>query len=259
MPGLEAVGVSQGFSRGRRGATKRWVQVLSGASFDVQRGEVVAIVGSRLSGKTTLLSCVAGQKTPEAGSVVLGRVELSRLSERKRAKLRQDGLVWVNRAGMSQKLQVTKIVGWPLVTRRCGCRETERRAAEMLERVGAAHCARQRWDDLSRWEQVLVGLAQGFALRQPLMVVFDDLLDALGEPWTRQASELLRSLVEDAVRSCGVVMSVSDKDSSLYADRVWVLENGSLIPTAGHRDRHAEVVPLRPGQESGGSRRVGWS
>jgi ABC-type cobalamin/Fe3+-siderophores transport system ATPase subunit len=129
----------------------------------------------------------------------------------------------------------------------------------MLGRVGAAHCARQRWDDLSRWEQVLVGLAQGFALRRPLVVVIDDLLDALGEPWTRQASDLLRSLVEDADRSCGVVMSVSDRDSALYADRVWALENGSLIPTAGHRNEHAEVVPLRPGQERRGSRRVGWS
>jgi ABC-type lipoprotein export system ATPase subunit len=250
--------VSHGFSRGRRGA-KRWVQAFENASFDVQRGEVVAIVGSRLSGKTTLLSCMAGQRVPEAGSVMLGDVELSRLSERKRAKLRQDGLVWVNRAGMSQKLQVTKIVGWPLVTRRCGCRDTEQRAAEMLERVGAAHCARQRWDDLSRWEQVLVGLAQGFALRAPLTVVIDDLLDALGEPWTRQASDLLRSLIEDADRSCGIVMSVSDRDSALYADRVWALENGSLIPTAGHRNEHAEVVPLRTGRESRESRRVSWS
>jgi hypothetical protein len=84
-------------------------------------------------------------------------------------------------------------------------------------------------------------------------------LDALGESSTRQASDLLRSLIEETDRSCGVVTSVSNKESSLYADRVWALENGTLIPTAGHRDTHAEVVPLRPGGESGGSRRVGWS
>lgn len=259
MPSLEAVGVCHGFSLGKRRSPKGWVQVLNDASCDVQQGEVVAIVGGRLSGKTTLLMCMAGQKVPGKGSIVLGDVELNRLSRRKRGKLRQkQGLVWVNRAGMSQKLQVTKIVGWPLVTRHRGRRETEQRAAEMLERVGAAHCARQRWDDLSRYEQVLVGLAQGFALKHPAIVVIDDLLDALGEPWTRQASDLLRSLIEDADRSCGVVMSVSDRASSLFAERVWALEKGRLIPTTGHRPR-AEVVPLRPGRESGGSRRVGWS
>lgn len=257
MPGLQVVGVSHGFSRGRRGATKRWAQVLSDVSFDVQRGEVVAIVGGRLSGKSTLLSFAAAQKVPEAGRVILGDVDVTKLSERRRAKLRQDGLVWVNRVGMSQKLQVMKIVGWPLVTRRCGRREAERRAAEMLERVGASDCARQRWDDLSRWEQMLVGLAQSFALKQPQLLVIDDLMDALGEPWTMQASDLLRSLIQDTDHSCGIVMAVSDGDSALYADRVWSLENCTLIPTAGHR--RATVVPLRPGRESAGSRHAVWS
>ena len=257
MPALEAAGVCQGFALGKRGAT-RWVQVLNDASFDVQRGEIVAITGSRLSGKTALLKIAAGRSVAEAGSILIGDVELRTTSKRKRAKVRKDGLIWVSRVGMSQKLHVSKMVGWPLVTRHRGRREAERRAVEMLERVGAAHCARQRWDDLPRFDQVLVGLAQGFALKHPSMVVIDDLLDALGEPWTQQASDLLRSLIAEADRSCGVLMSVSDRESSMYADRVWALEGGTLVPTAGHRP-HGEVVPLRPGHESGGSRRVGWS
>ncbi len=246
---LEVVGVSQGFSRGR---AKRWVQVLSGVSFDVERGEVVGIVGGRLSGKTTLLRIAAGLKAPEDGNVQFGGLELTGLSGRKRARLRAQGLVWVNRAGMSQKLQVAKIVGWPLATRRQGRRETERRAGEMLDRVGASQLARQRWDDLSRWEQVLVGYAQGFVYAEPRIVVIDDLLDGLGEPWTREASDLLRSLIQDAGGSCGVAMSVSDRDSALYADRVWSLEQGGrLIPTAGHHDTNADILPFpRPRAEA---------
>jgi putative ABC transport system ATP-binding protein len=236
------------------------VQVLNDASFDVERGEVVAIAGGRLSGKTTLLYFAAAHRVPERGSIVLGGVDLSGLSKRRLAKLRRkDGLVWVDRTGMSQKLHVIKMVGWPLVARNRGRREAERRAAGMLERVGAAHCARQRWDDLPRWEQVLVGLAQGFALERPKMVVIDDLLDVLGEPWTRKASDLLRALIEETDRSCGVVTSVSDRDSSLYANRVWALEKGTLIPTAGHRRASAEVVALRRGNGSGGTRRAGRS
>jgi ABC-type lipoprotein export system ATPase subunit len=258
VSGLRVVGLLQGFSRGR-GANKHWLQLLSDVSFDVRRGEVVAVVGRPLSGKTTLLNFAAGLGVPEAGSVILGDVELNTLSRRKRAMLRRAGVIWVNRVGMSQKLQVAKMVGWPLVTRRQGRRETERRANEMLERVGAAHCAQQRWDDLSHWEQLLAGLAQGFALSEPRIVVVDDLFDGLGEPRTRQAFDLVRSLIQEANCSCGVLTSVTDTESSLYADRVWSLENASLIPTAGHREGHAEVVPLRPDHESGGSRRVGWS
>ncbi len=242
MSGLVVAGVSQGFLRG---PSKRWVQVLNDVSFGVERGEVVGIVGGRLSGKTTLLEIGAGLRVPERGSVQLGDLELTGLPERRRASLRGGEIMWLNRAGMSQKLAVSKIVGWPLAKHR-GRRATERRAAEMLERVGAAHCARKHWDDLSRWEQVLVGFAQGF-VGEPRIIVIDDLLDALGTPWTEEASDLLRSLIEEAGRSCGVLMSASDRDSVVLADRVWSLEqNGKLIPTTGHRGSNADVLPFRP-------------
>jgi len=235
-----------GLSRGRGG---RWLQVLNGVSFDVQLGEVVGIVGARLSGKTTLLRIAAGLAAPEAGSVRLGSLELTDLSERKRAELRGGRLRWVCRAGMAQSLVAAKVVGWPLVQDR-GRRETERRAAQMLERVGAASCAGQRWDDLSPWEQVLVGLARGF-VGEPEIIVIDDLLDALGSPRTEEASDLLRSLIEEAGRRCAVLMSASDRDSVVLADRVWSLEQGGkLIPTAGHSRPNADILPF-PGSVRG--------
>lgn len=72
MGGLMVVGVSQGFSRGRG---KRWVRVLNDVSFEVQLGEVVGIVGGRLSGKTTLLRIAAWLRVPEESSVRLGNIE----------------------------------------------------------------------------------------------------------------------------------------------------------------------------------------
>jgi predicted ABC-type transport system involved in lysophospholipase L1 biosynthesis ATPase subunit len=239
-PVLVLSGVSQGFSRGK---SKRWLQVLSDAALKVEAGEVVAVIGGRLAGKTTLLGAAAGLARPEHGSVLVGEVELADLSERKRGELRGREIVWLDTVGMSEKVRVLKIVGWSVGD--CpGRGERERRAAEMLERVGASDCAELRWGDLSRWEQVLVGYAQAFA-GQPRLVVIDDLLDGLGER-TKEASDLLRSLIEDAGRSCGVLMSASDRDSALYADRVWVLEGGRLIPTAGHRDSKGDVLAFRP-------------
>lgn len=251
MAALVVVGVSQGFWRGRS-----WVPSLSGVSFEVGRGDVVGIVGGRLSGKTTLLKIAAGIKVPEGGGVRLDGRELTGLSERERARLRGREIVWLNRAGMSQKLEVSKIVGWPLALNR-GRRETERRAAEMLERVGARECARQRWGDLSQWQQVLVGYAQGFAAT-PRIVVIDDLLDALGSRGTEEASNLLRSLIAEAESRCGVLMSASDRDSAVFADRVWSLGGGKLTPTTGYRDSDADVLPFRHREEGGRSRCVGF-
>lgn len=238
-PVLVLSGVSQGFSHGGGD----WLQVLSNAGLNVEAGEVVAVIGARLSGKTTLLSAAAGLIVPEHGSVRLGEVELTGLSERDRGKLRGHEIVWLNTVGMSKKARVLKMVAWSAGDCEGGA-ERELRAVEMLERVGAADCAQLYWGDLSRWQHVLVGYAQAFAGQRQIIVV-DDLLDGLGER-TQEASDLLRSLIEDAGRGCGVLMSASDRDSALYADRVWVLEGGRLIPTAGHRDSHADVLAFRP-------------
>jgi putative ABC transport system ATP-binding protein len=236
---LVVAGVCQGSLGGGS-----WVPLLSDVSFDVERGEIVAIVGGRLSGKTTLLKIAAGIATPEAGHVRLGERELTGLSERERIRLRGRELVWLNRAGMEQRLEVAKIVGWPLAVHR-GRRETEHRAGQMLERVGALDCAHKRWADLSPWQQLLVGFAQAFA-GNPEIVVIDDLLDALGSPATKTASNLLRSLIAEADPRCGVLMSASDRDSAVFADRVWSLERGGkLTPTSGHHNTHADILPLR--------------
>ncbi len=256
MAVLVVAGVSQGLER-----RKGWVPLLSDASFEVEWGEVVGIVGGRWSGKTTLLSIAAGIEVPEGGSVRLGKIELTRLSERKRLRLRGCEIVWLNRAGMAQPLTVAKIVGWRLALGGRGRRDTERRAMEMLERVGARDCARERWRDLSPWQQVLVGFAQAFA-GNPQVVVIDDLLDALGSPATGEASDLLRSLIAEAEPRCGVLMSASNADSAMFADRVWSIgRDGKLTPTTGHRarDAHAHVLPFPSTRTSGGSRDVGSS
>jgi putative ABC transport system ATP-binding protein len=236
----------------------RSVALLSDVSLDVERGEVVAVVGGRLSGKTSLLAIAAGVALPERGSVRLGGRELTGLSSGERARLRgrDREVVWLNRVGMAQRLKVSKMVGWPVLFG--GGREAARRVGQMLERVGALDCAEKRWADLSPWEQLLVGLARAF-VADPKLVVVDDLLDALGPPATTEASRLLRSLIAESESRCGVLMSVSGRDSAIYADRAWSLgSGGKLTPTSGHHDSEADIIPLRPQRgESGGSRRVG--
>jgi putative ABC transport system ATP-binding protein len=236
---LVVEGVGLGRSRGAG-----WLPVLSDVSFDVERGEVVAIVGGRRAGKTTLLEIAAGIAMPERGSVLLGERELAGMRESKRVHLRGREVVWLDRLGMAQPFRVAKIVGFPVSLARGG-REAERRAVLMLERVGALDLARKRWAQLSPWEQVLVGLARGF-VASPDLVVVDDLLDGLGSDGTTQASRLARSLIAESASRPGLLMSVSDRDSAVLADRVWSLGDGKLTPTFGHKRSQADVLPLRP-------------
>jgi len=253
-------GVCKGYWRGGL-----WSDVLKEVSVGVGRGEVVAVIGPRLGGKTTLLQIAAGMETPDSGRVLLGGRELSSRGEGSRAwrawwaarrervgvPLLGRDVVWVSRDGPHQDLEVAKYVGWPLAVHDRGHRDARMMAARALERVGARECMGRCWGELSNWQRVLVGLARGFA-GSPQLVVIDDLLDALGSHDTETASDLLRSLVEESEPRCGVLMSAGYFDSAVViAEEVWALTpRGALVRRSGRRastdddDRDDVVVPF---------------
>jgi predicted ABC-type transport system involved in lysophospholipase L1 biosynthesis ATPase subunit len=239
----------------RRGHGRGRLRVLVGVSLEVRRGEVVAVVGSRAEGKTTLLEVAAGILPPDDGQVWLGDVELTGLSEEDRAELLGRDIRWVHREGTGVQFDVIDYVGLPLAVGR-GCKEAEKLALEALEHVGAANCAGLRWQDLSNWEQVLVSLARGI-VGEPRLLVIDDVMDGLGMRRTRQAGELLCSLVQEL--GCGVLMSASDLEATLIADRVLYFERGALKILSDHNPHDAEVLDFPGGARLGGVSRAARS
>jgi putative ABC transport system ATP-binding protein len=251
---LSVDGVWKGYSRGGQ-----WSGVLADVSFGVGAGEIAAVVGSRLKGKTTTLRVAAGMERPDRGSVSLEGQKLAELGDRTSSRLLGHEIVWIDRDGPELGLEVSRFVGWPLALHGRGRRDAERLAAQALERVGARDCLGRCWGDLSNRQRVLVGLARAFA-GSPRVVVIDDLLDALGSRATEEVSDLLRALVEESEPRCAVLMSVSDVDSAMFADHVWSLtRKGALKALAGHGGGDAEVIPFPEHAHSKGSQVLGSS
>jgi ABC-type lipoprotein export system ATPase subunit len=207
----------------RRG--ERRLRVLADVSLTVAVGEIVAVVGSRYEGKSTLLKIAAGLEQPDAGEVLFGGRELGSMRMSERERLLRHGIAWVHREGTGLEFEVLDYVGLPLRMGRRRSRDVQERAMAALERAGVQHVARRRWDELSNWERVLVAFARGIACEPRLMIV-DDVIDGLGMSKTREAGDLLCSLVQDL--GCGVLMSVSDPEAALAADRVWSFDRGAL-------------------------------
>jgi ABC-type lipoprotein export system ATPase subunit len=254
--------VCKGFSRGGE-----WTKVLKNVSLTVGSGEVVAIIGRRLGGKTTLLKIAAGMERPDEGSVSLGSQCLAELRERSRNRLLGHEIVWIDRRGPALDVEVSKFVGWPLALHGCGRQHAERMAAEALERVAALDCVGRHWREISDWQRVLVGLARAF-VGSPRIVIIDDLLDALGSKDSKAASDLLRSLVEESEPRCGALISVSDIESAtdILPDRALSLtRKGTLKPlsgrsmpdTDGDGGGDADVIPFPNTPSDQWSRGVG--
>jgi putative ABC transport system ATP-binding protein len=238
-------GVSKSYRRGGRR-----LRVLADVSLEIGPGDVGAVVGSRNEGKTTLLKIAAGIEQPDAGEVRLGEVCLTGLPDRERSRLLGTEIAWTNREGTGVRLEVLDYLALPLALgRRLGRREARALATEALERVGAAGLARRRWTELSDWERVLVGLARGIVCK-PRLLVADSVIDGLGMRRTREAGELLLALAAEL--ECGVLMSSSDLEAALIADRVWSLERGRLSLLSEQPVMEAEIIEFpRPAQADG--------
>jgi putative ABC transport system ATP-binding protein len=247
---LSLRGVSKSFVRGGRP-----LPVMADVSLEVGVGEIVAVEGSRYSGKTTLLRVAAGIVSPDRGEVWLGDCELTALTNAKRKRLLGREIKWVDREGPGTRLKICDAIALPLMVGRRG-RDAKASAGQILERVGISDCAGQMWEDLSFYETVLAGLALGIA-GCPRLLVMDDLLDALGRKRQRELGDLLRSLVSET--GCGVLMSVPDLDTALIADRVASLHEGELVVVSDQSSvNDAEIIDFPSAARLGGdSRGVG--
>lgn len=203
------------------------VQALSGVSFDVARGELLAVRGRSGSGKTTLLGVLGGLDRPTAGSVVLGRRDVTGMSAEELLDLRRDEVAYVFQSfGLISILTAAENVSIPLRLKGVAVPEREARVAEALGHVGLGPHTRQRPDELSGGQQQRVALARALAAR-PHLLLADEPTGQLDSETGRDIMTLIARLVREE----GMTAVVTTHDPALLAlaDRVLELVDGRLV------------------------------
>ncbi|MER0243997.1 ABC transporter ATP-binding protein [Streptomyces sp. HSW2009] len=203
------------------------VHALRGISFDVPRGELVALKGRSGSGKTTLLNLIGGLDTPDDGQITVDDTEVVGLGESGLLQLRRDRIGFVFQSfGLIPILSAAENVGVPMRLRKAPAAEREERVALLLSLVGLADHAEQRPGELSGGQQQRVAIARALANR-PALLIADEPTGQLDAETGFAVMELLRAVV----RSEGVTALVATHDPNLLglADRVLELRDGHII------------------------------
>ena len=203
------------------------VHALRGVSFEVPRGELVALKGRSGSGKTTLLNIVGGLDLPDRGRVTVDGLDLSELGEDGLLALRRDRIGFVFQSfGLVPILTAAENVGVPMRLRRAPVREREERVELLLSLVGLADHARQRPGELSGGQQQRVAIARALA-NSPSLLVADEPTGQLDAETGHAVMELLRAVVH----SERVTALVATHDATLLdlADRVLELGDGEIV------------------------------
>ncbi|EDY59283.2 MULTISPECIES: ABC transporter ATP-binding protein [Streptomyces] len=203
------------------------VHALRGVSFEVPRGELVALKGRSGSGKTTLLNIVGGLDRPDRGRVELDGVDIAGLDEDGLLALRRDRIGFVFQSfGLIPILTAAENVGVPMRLRRMDARAREERVELLLALVGLADHAKQRPGELSGGQQQRVAIARALA-NEPSLLVADEPTGQLDAETGHAVMELLRAVV----RSENVTALVATHDATLLdlADRVLELGDGEIV------------------------------
>ena len=203
-----------------RGLTKRYgpTAVFSGVDLDVAAGEFVAIVGESGVGKSTLLNCIAGLDTLDAGTVQLGDREVTTLGESQQALLRREHLGFVFQAfHVLPHLSVAHNVALPLLL--LG-RPDAARVAQVLSAVGLDGLGQRLPQTLSGGQLQRVAIARALVHR-PQLLLADEPTGNLDPSTAERVLDTLCDQVRHEGASC--VLVTHSKAAAARADRVLVL------------------------------------
>jgi putative ABC transport system ATP-binding protein len=147
------------------------IGALDGVSFAIERGEMVAIVGSSGSGKSTLLNILGCLDTPSRGSYRLAGRDVHALSDDERSRLRNQEIGFVFQTfHLLPRATAQANVALPLLYRGTRARVRAKRAAEALARVGLAHRIAHRPNQLSGGQRQRTAIARALVTAPSLLL-----------------------------------------------------------------------------------------
>jgi len=196
-------------------------------SFEVQTGEMLAIVGESGAGKSTLLHILGVLDSASAGDVYFAQVDLGKLSEDAAAEFRSRelGFVWQFHY-LLPEFTAAENVAMPLLMRGVGRGEAERQALHWLQEVGLTDRASHRSGELSGGEQQRVALARAL-VTQPKVLMADEPTGDLDNRTAEAVFDLIARLHRD-YRLTSLIVT-HHLGFARRCDRVLRLERGQAV------------------------------
>lgn len=219
-PVISVSHLKRGFKSGSGSIT-----VLKDISLTVNRGEFVAVMGASGSGKSTLLNVLGGLLAPDSGTVTVDGMDLGSMSDASLTVYRRDRVGFIFQMfNLVGTLNVEENILLPSLA---GGRKVASAALDaMIEKVGLSHRRHAMPDTLSGGEQQRVAIARAL-VSGPALVLADEPTGNLDSENTRLMGDLFRDL--HRVQGCAFVLVTHAPDVAMWADRVIVLKDGSIV------------------------------
>ncbi|AQT82889.1 glutamate ABC transporter ATP-binding protein [Mycolicibacterium litorale] len=205
------------------------LHVLKDIDLEVDRGQVVVVLGPSGSGKSTLCRTINRLETTDSGTITIDGDQLP--SEgRKLAQLRSDvGMVFQSFNLFAHKTILENVMLAPVKVRKVGKDKAREEAMALLERVGVANQAEKYPAQLSGGQQQRVAIARSLAMN-PKVMLFDEPTSALDPEMINEVLAVMSSLASDGMTM--VVVTHEMGFARRAADRVVFMADGAIVEDA---------------------------
>jgi polar amino acid transport system ATP-binding protein len=202
------------------------LHVLCGIDLIVKRGEVVVLIGPSGSGKTSLLRCLNRLEEPSAGHIYINGVDIAAPGVNLPLIRRNIGMVFQHFNLFPHMTALGNVAEGPRTVLRMSGAEAEKRALDLIEKVGLSDKVHARPGQLSGGQQQRVAIARALAM-QPEIMLFDEVTSALDPELVAGVLGVMRRLAEEGMTM--VVVTHEMEFARQVGDRILMFEKGTII------------------------------
>tara|TARA_Y100000813_G_scaffold106828_1_gene76393 strand:- start:147 stop:803 length:657 start_codon:yes stop_codon:yes gene_type:complete len=202
------------------------LHVLKGINLSVNKGEMVAIMGSSGSGKSTLLNIIGILDELDSGEYTLDGIEIKDLTEKKAAQYRNKFLGFVFQSfNLINFKNALENVALPLYYQGLKRKERQEKAMFHLEKVGLADWAKHLPNELSGGQKQRVAIARALAA-EPKLLLADEPTGALDSATSHEIMQFLQQLNDEGKT---ILIVTHEEDISLMCKRIVRLKDGVIL------------------------------
>lgn len=200
-------------------------QILRGIDLRVKKSEVVVVIGPSGSGKSTLLRCVNYLEVPTSGTITINGETITRSTNINKVRA-EVGMVFQHFNLFPHMTVLDNITVAPISVRKKSREEAEKKAMELLVRVGLGDKAKAYPSQLSGGQQQRVAIARALAM-EPQVMLFDEPTSALDPEMVNEVLDVMKDLAQSGMTMMCVTHEMGF--ARQVADRVLFVDQGKIL------------------------------
>lgn len=205
------------------------LEVLKGISTNIGKGEVVAIIGPSGSGKSTLLRCINLLEVPTTGTITINGQEITDPKADVMRIRQQIGMVFQHFHLFPHMTVLNNLTYAPIRVKGMSKEEAEKKAKELLSRVGLLDKAAVYPSRLSGGQKQRVAIARSLVM-EPEIMLFDEPTSALDPEMVKEVLEVMKGLAHTGMTMAIVTHEMRFAEE--VSDRILFLDGGRLVEEA---------------------------